>query len=445
MREEAAEEIADHAALFGPDAVVRTQSCTAGHGVMRKLRRMNEWQGHAAATAGHGGLLFAPASLYPRPTAFLVDTTGTPLHSWSHSAHQPDPDDNPPKNLRGWNHVEIDAEGNLYAIVPLQALLKLTPGSSLTWSADVSAHHDLVVDQSGAVLVLGETPRLVTVDDVPLVVLDNLVTQVDVHTGAVVVETSLWDVLRTDPELRRRIERSALMRRDRFTASGWPGTCTDLTRSVVDETLELFSTGSYRGDRRQSLSRLRRLPESPCDVLHTNTLELLAEHPAGLWLHGDILVCMRELNTIAVVDLAHGTVRWQWGVGSISGPHQPSMLPDGRILVFDNGVANRRSRVVIVDPVTREVVWSWTANPPESFFCPLAGGCELLSNGNVLVTNSAAGAAFELTPDKQINWELTLPIDAYGPDRGRVSIYRMSGVRPDVVTRLTRGHDRAVP
>lgn len=336
--------------------------------------------------------------------------------------------------------MEIDAEGNLYAVVPLKALLKLTPGSALAWSADVSAHHDLAIDRSGAVLVLGEAPRPVTIDGVPLVVLDNLVTRLDPH-GVIIAETSLYDVLRTDPDLRRRIDRLALVRRDQFTGSGWPWT--GIPTSGVEETLDLYRTGRYQGERRRALSRLRQLPGSPCDVLHTNTLELLDAHPAGLWRRGDVLVCVREIDTIAVLDLARGTVRWQWGPASLSGPHQPSMLPDGRILVFDNGVAARRSRVVVVDPISREIVWAWTAEPPGSFFCPLAGGRELLPNGNVLVTNSTAGAAFEVTPDQRVGWELTLPVDVYGSDRGRVSIYRMSSVGPDVVARLARDPDRA--
>lgn len=54
----------------------------------------------------------------------------------------------------------------------------------------------------------------------------------------------------------------------------------------------------------------------------------------------------------------------------------------------------------------------------------------------LLVTNSTAGAAFELAMDGRVVWELTLPVDVYGADRGRVSIYRMSAVEPAIVARL---------
>jgi outer membrane protein assembly factor BamB len=195
-----------------------------------------------------------------------------------------------------------------------------------------------------------------------------------------------------------------------------------------------MNTG-YDGDLRRTLQRLRALPGSPCDVLHTNTLELLDAHPSGIWSRGDLLLCMRELNAVVVVDPASGKVRWWWGAEELSGPHQPSVL-GGHILVFDNGVNERRTRLVMVNPNTRETVWNWSAQPPQSFFCPLAGGCEQLANGNLLVTNSTTGGAFELTMDGQIVWQLTLPVTAYGKERGRISIYRMSAVEADVIAQF---------
>lgn len=388
-----------------------------------------------AYEANPRGFVFAPASRYPTPTAYLVDDDGVLLHSWSHAVHQPRPEADPPSNLRGWNHVAVNADGSLFAIVPLRALLKLTSTSELAWSADIAAHHDLAVEDSGTVLVLTEAPRLVAVNGHRHVILDNLVTVLDPQ-GTVQGEVSLYDVLRTEPRLRRLIDESSQRRSEAFRRRSWPSTDGNVPVDVVNETMGILSTGVHHGERRQALRRLRALPGSPCDVLHTNTIELVQAHPAGLWERGDVMVCMRELDTVAVVDLTRPAVRWWWGGGVLSRPHQPSVLADGRVLVFDNGVEVRRTRLVIVDPVTPEVTWTWSASPPQSFFCPLAGGCERLANGNLLVTNSTAGAAFELAMDGRVVWELTLPVDVYGADRGRVSIYRMSAVEPAIVARL---------
>lgn len=385
------------------------------------------------------GFLFSPASRYPSPAAYIADDTGAILRTWSHPAHQPRPEDDPPSYLRGWNHVEVDAGGNLFAIVPLRALLKLTPESELEWSCDVAAHHDLAIDGAGTVLILTEAPRRVRAGGRSHVVLDNLVTFIDLG-GWVKAEFSLYDILMTDPGLRRLIDDSIRRRSEEFRCRGWPTPGDDVPPAVVHETQAILGTATYHGERRRALRRLRDLPGSPCDILHTNTLELLDEHPGGMWERGDLLLCMRELNTIAVVDLARAEVRWRWGLGELSGPHQPSVLPDGRVLVFDNGVGLRRTRLVAVDPATRRVVWSWSAHPPRSFFCPLAGGCEALANGNILVTNSTAGAAFELTMDGRIVWQMALPVEVYGGERGRVSIYRMSAVALEVMEQLAEHH-----
>ena len=57
--------------------------------------------------------------------AYAVDSDGAVLHTWSHSACQPTAEDDPPNYLRGWNHVEVNPDGSLLAIVPLRALLML--------------------------------------------------------------------------------------------------------------------------------------------------------------------------------------------------------------------------------------------------------------------------------------------------------------------------------
>ncbi|WP_433466247.1 arylsulfotransferase family protein [Spirillospora sp. CA-128828] len=373
------------------------------------------------------GLLFSPASSYPTPVAYVVDRDGAILHTWSHTHGQPRPQDDPPSYLRGWNHVEMDDAGNLFAIVPLHALLKLTPDSRLEWACDVAAHHDLAVTADGTVLALGEDPRRVDDGGSGQVVLDNPISTITAD-GVIKSEVSLYDVLRTDPALRRLIDTAVRRRGTAFRRRGWPLRDDGVPDETAAETRAILRTGRHDGERRRALRLLRALPGSPCDVLHTNTIEVLPPHPTGLWSHGNVLVCMRELDAIAVVDLAGHRVAWWWGPGELSRPHQPTLLPDGRILIFDNGVERRRSRLVMVDPVAGGIVWSWTASPPESFFCPLAGGAEPLPGGALLVTNSTAGAAFEVTAGGEIAWEMSLPVEVYGADRGRVSIYRMSAV-----------------
>ncbi|MFE9137976.1 hypothetical protein [Streptomyces sp. NPDC007355] len=82
---------------------------------------------------GNDLFVFSPSASYPRPFAAVVDDRARIVHAWSSPIGQPDIETSPPSYLRGWNHVEV----------ALHALLKLAPDSTLTWRADLPAHHDL--------------------------------------------------------------------------------------------------------------------------------------------------------------------------------------------------------------------------------------------------------------------------------------------------------------
>jgi hypothetical protein len=56
---------------------------------------------------------------------------------------------------------------------------------------------------------------------------------------------------------------------------------------------------------------------------------------------GDILTTIRHLSTVAIIDKKTGNIKWRWGVGDISHPHDPTLLDNGNVLVFDNGFHHR--------------------------------------------------------------------------------------------------------
>jgi hypothetical protein len=355
--------------------------------------------------------LFSPSSTYPRPVACLINRNAEIVHAWSSDLDQPDPTTQPPGYLRGWNHVELAADGSLYATVPLHSLVKLAPDSSLIWRAELPVHHDLDVTKSGQVYVLTEEPRLLDGPGAPFVLLDNSITVLD-DTGALTATHSLFDLLMSDQALSTLIA-SHIERRRRFPHH----------HAALAIYRDLAAAGTVQPGRDAS-RLLRDVPGSPADVLHTNTIEILQAHPAGLWGDGDALVSMRELDCIAVVDLRVGAVRWWWGPGELSGQHQPTMLPDGRLLVFDNGQRSGYSRVVEVDPASHAICWQHIANPPQNLFCPLAGGAEPLANGNIVISDAQAGQALEVTRAGHTVWAVrTLTAAAE-----RAQFYRMSAV-----------------
>ncbi|WP_331758037.1 aryl-sulfate sulfotransferase (plasmid) [Nocardia sp. NBC_01377] len=366
--------------------------------------------------------LFSPSSTYPRPVACLIDRDAEIVHAWSNDLDQPDPCTRPPGYLRGWNHIELATDGSLYATVPLHSLLKLAPDSSLIWRAELPVHHDLDLTDSGQVYVLTEEPRLLDGRDGPFVLLDNSITILD-DTGTATATHSLFDLLTSDPDL------SALI----------TGHIEDRRRSSHHHTAlaihhDLAAIGPVRPGRETSRP-LRDLPGSPSDVLHANTIEVLTAHPAGLWSDRDVLVSMRELDCVAVVDLLTGTVRWWWGPGELSGQHQPTMLPDGHLLVFDNGRRNRYSRVLEVDPASGAIVWQHHGDPPRNLFCALAGGAEPLDGGNVVISDAQAGRAFEVTRDGHTVWAVRTRTATGEP----AQFYRMAAV-PATTAASVFGH-----
>lgn len=155
------------------------------------------------------------------------------------------------------------------------------------------------------------------------------------------------------------------------------------------------------------------------DPTHVNSVHELG--PNRWWDAGDerfrpgnLLLSARTLDAILVVDRRTGKIVWTWSEG-LDRQHEAVMVPRGRIgeglfLVFNNGLANRfafrRSSVLAVDPVARSVVWEYS---DPLFYSSLAGSQLSLENGNLLVTSSHGGNAFEVTPAKKIVWQWIPP------------------------------------
>ncbi|MFD4406728.1 arylsulfotransferase family protein [Nocardia sp. NPDC058499] len=363
--------------------------------------------------------LFSPSSTYPRPVACLIDRDAQIVHAWSSDLDQPGPQTRPPRYLRGWNHVELGADGSLYATVPLHSLLKLAPDSTLIWRVELPVHHDLHVTDTGQVYVLTEQPRVVDGADAAFVMLDNSITVID-DTGTPTATYSLYDLLMSDAVLSALII-SHIDRRRRSPHH----------RAALATHHDLAAAGALRPGRTAS-RLLRDLPGSPADLLHANTVEVVQAHPAGLWGDGEVLVSMRELDTIAVLDLSAGAVRWWWGPGEVSGQHQPTMLPNGNLLVFDNGQRHGYSRVLEIDPTNHAIVWQHLADPPQNLFCPLAGGAEPLPGGNVVISDAQGGRALEVTRDGDTVWTVAT-LTAAGE---RAQFYRLAAVTGPVATRV---------
>ena len=180
-------------------------------------------------------------------------------------------------------------------------------------------------------------------------------------------------------------------------------------------------------------------PKEAFDYYHLNTVEILPETPVGQqderFRAGNLLVCLRNVHSIVVLDQDTLTPSWSWGPGELSYPHMPTMLANGNVLIYDNGVSRQSSRVLELDPVRLEIVWSFEGDPPESFFSKRRGSNQRLPNGNTLICESEKGRVFEVDTQGELVWEFWNP--EVREDR-RKRIYRFMRKSEEEVQNLFR-------
>jgi hypothetical protein len=144
---------------------------------------------------------------------------------------------------------------------------------------------------------------------------------------------------------------------------------------------------------------------------------------------GDLLVSYRPISTVIRIDRKTGAVVWKLGPPTLAGQHAPTPLANGNILIFDNG-AHRLddplpfSRVIEVNPATKDIVWTYQDRPVSNFFTPRMGNAQRLPNGNTLITEASFGRLFEVTTDGEIVWEYVNPFFGGRPHAETNEVFR---------------------
>lgn len=321
------------------------------------------------------------------PQAFLLDMNGEVLHEWKKEAKEVWPDlpigdtgglvirdalawvgdqdravlDKLPAGLldrqsRGytfWRRAYLYPNGDLAVSHTNLGVVKFDQNSEVIWAARFMSHHDIDVAPDGRIYALGkrfkEDPRLraegVTVDDTIVVLAPD---------GTMEREFSIAEAFLKSP----------------YAPTIW------------------IRPGEF-------------------DLLHTNTIEVLDGRLANkipAFKKGNVLISCLQLDTIAVVDMQTEAVVWALG-GMFDNMHQPTVLENGNMLVFDNHGNFGKSRVFEFDPLTQHVEWMYAPIPNTLFDSTELGSAQRLPNGNTLITESTRGRAFELTAEKEIVWE----------------------------------------
>ena len=295
-------------------------------------------------------------------SAQLMTSEGEVVNRWSHEP------------CFKWDNAVLLENGNLLAVhrnpgyetasgdSASRMLLLFDWEGRILWRSRLPAHHDVDRRPDGVLVTLSSEHRLIPEIDPVVPTKDHLVVLLD-PDGVILEEYSMLRLLQSAPE-RFRIAR---------------------VRAQI------------------------KLGQPEIDLLHSNSVEwmrderLASENP--LYALSNFLLCVRHQDSVAIVDWDRKELLWAWGRGELSGPHDATLLSNGNVLVFDNGLDRGWSRVVEVDPRRDEIVWEYRAPKPEDFYSRAQGAAQRLPNGNTLITDSDSGLLFEVTPEGEIVWE----------------------------------------
>ncbi|KPJ48488.1 MAG: arylsulfotransferase [Dehalococcoidia bacterium DG_22] len=315
---------------------------------------------HDPERAFQGYTLFTPQSRGGPP--LLIDMEGKIVHEWrtplpAHSAYLL-----PNGSLLALCRTPGSARGvRVWQLVRAGAVMEIDWDGKVLWEVrDPDHHHDARLTRNGNVLML-------CIEEVP-------------------------------PDLAAKVR------------GGLPGTeiggvmCSDKVVEMTKEGAVVWEWHAW-----QHLD-----PEVDCitpqdwreEWTHANTVEELPK--------GDILVSFRNISTIAIIERRTGKIRWRLGPEVLAQQHHPNLLPNGTILLFDNGTHRvdnpfAFSRVLEIDPATKRIVWSYQDQPAFNFHSPYESSAQRLPNGNTFICEGVFGRLFEVTPEGQVVWEYINP------------------------------------
>lgn len=334
-------------------------------GVLRH-DRARAFDGYTLFTSGHA------------PAAFLIDMDGNVVHQWRLPFSQAWPD--PPHvdaplgdGFVFWRKAHLFPNGDVIAVFEASGdtpygygMIKVDKDSKLLWRYAERTHHDVDVGPDGRIYALIHHFEHTPLPDAPLLQSPYL-------------SDSLVVLSPEGVELQR----------------------ISIPHAFVDSPYErlLQTVGEHHPS---------------WDAWHTNGVDAVTPRQADLFpflAAGDALISIRSLDLLAAISTVSGKVSW-----AMTGPwhrqHDPDLLPNGHLMVFDNtGHAGPGglSRIIEVDPGDARIAWQYAGSAEEPFETFGKGSQQRLPNDNVLITESYQGRVFEIDREGEIVWEFVNP------------------------------------
>ena len=351
-----------------------------------------------ADPAQRGVMLHDPERAYPGYNLYtlrglciaeLIDMAGRVANRWQMSP------------CGRWARTELLPGGDLLVVgrqYGKRYLLRLDFDGRPVWRRELATHHDVERTPSGHLLVLTLERRPETIDGEEILMRDDLLTLLDPQTGVELSSLSLYQAF-------RRAE---------------------------------ARTGQ------RILNAMHAKSEGADDFFHANSIEwmdrpdLFSTHP--LYRPDHVLISIKHQDLVAIVDWDERDLVWWWGGGELDAQHDATLLENGNVLVYDNGLRRKWGRVLEIDPRTDEIVWQYVAEPREKLYTGSMGAAQRLPNGNTLIAESERGHAFEVTRDGELVWDFLVP--HLDKDGHRVSLVRMVRHETAAIEELLRERRR---
>lgn len=128
------------------------------------------------------------------------------------------------------------------------------------------------------------------------------------------------------------------------------------------------------------------------------------------------MLSMRHLNLVVIIDRKTKKIKWS-NTGPYIRQHDPDFTDDGKIIVFDNrtddtgGKILGGSRILELDPNSREFNIVYEGDETNPFYTTLAGKQQMLPNGNILIAHYEGGRVFEVDKNGDIVWTFITSYD----------------------------------
>ncbi|MEM1368378.1 MAG: arylsulfotransferase family protein [Cyanobacteria bacterium P01_H01_bin.15] len=326
--------------------------------------------------------------------AQILDRKGEVLHEWRLPRDADEltqaQDTGVPLSKKNWmiHGVEMTDAGELYVVVETRALMKLDKDSEVLWTLYDPIHHSVTIAPDGTIWTLNRRKISDPDEKHPL-------SDADWYWEEQVIQVS------PEGEILQTFSIPDIIYKNQYEGILFPGGVSGHPRIQTK------------------------------DPLHTNDVDVLTAEQAanfpGEVKAGDVMLSHRTINNVFIFDPETQKIEW-----SMTGPfirqHDPEVSEDGTLLVYDNRTADAQpgngdqhftepqplgySRIIKIDPISREVVFEYQGSEAEPFYTSIMGKLDELPNGNILIADPEAGRIFEIEPNEgEIVWEYVNALD----------------------------------